>query len=77
MSLSEVQVNDLARPLWNATGKVVEEMLIEVSNTWEWYWLQNKVEDSASHFAGVASDGSADCHYASYSGGVRPVFLLS
>lgn len=43
----------------------------------EWYWLQNKVEDSASIFAVVDSDGFADCDYASYSLGVRPVFLLS
>lgn len=24
------------------------------TGTWEWYWLQNKVEDSASYFAGVS-----------------------
>lgn len=43
----------------------------------EWYWLQNKVEDSASYFALVGGDGSADSNYASSSNGVRPVFLLS
>ena len=43
----------------------------------EWYWLQNKVEDSASAFAIVFSGGSAYCYYAGYSFGVRPVFLLS
>lgn len=43
----------------------------------EWYWLQNKVEDSASFFARVGGSGYADCSYASYSFGVRPVFLLS
>jgi len=42
----------------------------------EWYWLQNKVDDSASYFALVVSTGLAYC-YASYSFGVRPVFLLS
>ena len=45
------------------------------TGTWEWYWLQNKVEDSS--FAGVFNYGSADCAGASYSLGVRPVFLLS
>ena len=43
----------------------------------EWYWLQNKVEDSASYFANVLSAGGAAYSYASYSRGVRPVFLLS
>ena len=44
---------------------------------WEWYWLQNKVEDSASGFVRLNLDGSAGCHSASLSLGVRPVFLLS
>ena len=43
----------------------------------EWYWLQNKVEDSASSFAFVYNGGRATCGGASYSYGVRPVFLLS
>lgn len=43
----------------------------------EWYWLQNKVEDSASYFADVANNGNANDNYASNSDGVRPVFLLS
>ena len=43
----------------------------------EWYWLQNKVEDSASTFADVASGGLAYYSGASLSIGVRPVFLLS
>lgn len=43
----------------------------------EWYWLQNKVEDSASYFAFVGDSGFADYYGASYSFGVRPVFLLS
>ena len=47
------------------------------TGTWEWYWLQNKVEDSASDFAIVDSDGNADYGGASISRGVRPVFLLS
>ena len=43
----------------------------------EWYWLQNKVEDSASTFALVTYNGNASYYVASYSFGVRPVFLLS
>lgn len=44
---------------------------------WEWYWLMNRHKDYASRFAYVADDGCAYCHGASYSLGVRPVFLLS
>lgn len=43
----------------------------------EWYWLQNKVEDSASRFASVGDYGYAGYTSASTSLGVRPVFLLS
>lgn len=43
----------------------------------EWYWLQNKVEDSASSFARVDYYGIATYNDASISHGVRPVFLLS
>ena len=43
----------------------------------EWYWLQNKVEDSASFFARVGRYGFATYYAASASDGVRPVFLLS
>lgn len=43
----------------------------------EWYWLQNKVEDSASRFARVRGHGVAYYTNASNSRGVRPVFLLS
>jgi hypothetical protein len=47
------------------------------TGTWEWYWLQNKVEDSASDFAIVYDNGLADCGNASYSFGVRPAFCIS
>lgn len=47
------------------------------TGTWEWYWLQNKVEDSAFDFAGVYNAGGAYYYNASISRGVRPVFLLS
>lgn len=43
----------------------------------EWYWLQNRVEDTASRFANVNYNGYAYYYSASYSHGVRPVFLLS
>lgn len=43
----------------------------------EWYWLQNRVEDTASYFANVGNNGTAYYHDASNSYGVRPVFLLS
>lgn len=44
---------------------------------WEWYWLMNRHKDYASDFAIVGTDGLADYFSASYSLGVRPVFLLS
>lgn len=43
----------------------------------EWYWLQNRAEDTASLFALVYGNGRATCSGASHSSGVRPVFLLS
>ena len=46
------------------------------TGTWEWYWLQNRVEDTASDFAFVGN-GGAYYYGASSSGGVRPIFLLS
>lgn len=47
------------------------------TGTWEWYWLQNKVEDSAFCFACVDRVGRADYDDTFDSFGVRPVFLLS
>ena len=47
------------------------------NEAWEWYWLQNRVEDTAAFFAIVCYDGFANSSNASYSFGVRPVFLLS
>lgn len=44
---------------------------------WEWYWLMNRHKDYASGFANVGGNGFATCTDASYSLGVRPVFLLS
>lgn len=44
---------------------------------WEWYWLMNRHKDYASHFALVYYGGYANYSDASYSRGVRPVFLLS
>lgn len=39
------------------------------------WWLRDVI--TASHFAHVATDGSAGCHYASHSRGVRPAFCIS
>lgn len=44
---------------------------------WEWYWLMNRHKEYASYFAIVDFSGNAHYYYASYSIGVRPVFLLS
>lgn len=47
------------------------------TGTWEWYWLQNRIENTASYFAFVLYHGGASYYYAGDSDGVRPAFLLS
>ena len=42
----------------------------------QWYWLMNKVRESAATFAYVADGGDANSNLASYSGGVRPAFKI-
>lgn len=46
------------------------------TGTWEWYWLQNEVEDSAALFADAATYGRANCNGASGAIGVRPAFKI-
>ena len=46
------------------------------TGTWEWYWLQNKVEESAAPFAGVNGYGDVSYNNASNSNGVRPAFKI-
>lgn len=43
---------------------------------WEWYWLQNRVPNSAAAFAYVDRCGYADCNNASNAYGVRPVVKI-
>lgn len=40
---------------------------------WEWYWLQNRAQNSAASFAYADDYGSCYCGYASKGAGVRPV----
>lgn len=47
------------------------------TGTFEWYWLMNRHKEYASSFAVVLGNGGAYSDDASYSLGVRPVFLLS
>ena len=47
------------------------------TGVFEWYWLQNRVADTASNFAVVIHTGLAGYDSASNSLGVRPAFLLS
>ena len=42
----------------------------------QWYWLMNKVRESAAYFALVNVSGNADNAGASYSDGVRPAFKI-
>lgn len=52
--------------------------IADYDNRAEWYWLRNATKDeySASNFAGVYYGGYSIYDGASYSLGVRPVFLL-
>lgn len=47
------------------------------TGAWAWYWLQNRIKESASKFCTVNYDGLARCDDAFFSFGVRSVFLLS
>lgn len=47
------------------------------TGAFEWYWLMNRHKEYASNFAHVNSNGYANYNNASFSFGVRPVFLLS
>ena len=46
------------------------------TDRWEWWWLQDKIEDTASDFARVTFNGNADFTDASHSVGVRPAFKI-
>ena len=43
---------------------------------WEWYWLQNRAQNSETLFADAYSAGGADCSFARSTGGVRPVVKI-
>ena len=43
---------------------------------YEWGWLQNIRQGSATNFCHVTGNGSANGWYASVSIGVRPAFLI-
>ena len=43
---------------------------------WEWYWLQNRVPNSAAFFARVNGYGDAACYGAGAAAGVRPVVKI-
>lgn len=63
---------------WPCMKKVRNRIALRGDNgAWEWYWLQNRYRDSASGFCFVGSSGGAGTGLASFSLGVRPVFLLS
>lgn len=46
------------------------------TDTWEWWWLQNKAEGSAAYFAYVSGSGDAGSDNASIDSGVRPAFKI-
>lgn len=63
---------------WSCMKQVRNRIaLLGDNGGFEWYWLQNRSRSSASSFCLVGSYGLATAGDASYSHGVRPVFLLS
>lgn len=47
-----------------------------LNGAWEWYWLQNRMPNSAANFAACNGGGNASCDNASYALGVRPVVKI-
>ena len=47
------------------------------TDTWAWYWLQNRIGSTDSGFAHATSEGGGSYLTASCSLGVRPVFCIS
>lgn len=63
---------------WNPMKKRRNRMAFDGTKeeNLQWYWLMNKVRESAAYFAFVSTDGNADYISASYSLGVRPAFKI-
>lgn len=59
-------------------GREIGRMAFDCSKdeNLQWYWLMNKVRESATGFSSVYDDGYASASCASYSFGVRPAFKL-
>ena len=47
------------------------------NGNWQWWWLQNAIDESAANFAVVDHAGHANNHDASGANGVRPAFKLN
>ena len=63
---------------WKPMKKRINRMAFDGTKeeNLQWYWLMNKVRESAAYFAGVANGGLANGNVASYSCGVRPAFKI-
>ena len=62
---------------WKPMKQCRNRMAFEGKNgNVQWYWVQNKVRESAAFFAVVSLDGYAACDSASTSLGVRPAFKI-
>ena len=64
--------------LWEVMKNCRNRMAFQRSKTgtWEWYWLQNEVKDSADLFAIVSNGGNATYYSAFCALGVRPAFKI-
>lgn len=64
---------------WGCGSVYTYHRVADFKDDYEWYWMQNatKKKVSAGGFAVVGYGGDADCVAASFSFGVRPVFLLA
>ena len=61
---------------WKPMKKRRNRMAFDGSKDEKWYWLMNKVRESAANFANVNYDGNANNYNASNSDGVRPAFKI-
>lgn len=62
---------------WKPMQKRRNRMALKGKNgNMQWYWVQNKVRESAATFAYVYYNGNAACYNVSLSMGVRPAFKI-
>lgn len=69
----ETEIVSQWKPMKQRKNRIASQGL---NGGWEWYWLQNRVPNSAADFACVDSSGFAGGYGAGNAGGVRPVVKI-